>query len=544
MGRKLTAGRIKKPMLTTIEARNKPARPRGRVARPGAEEQERAAQALRESEGKFRDLAEKSPVGIYLIQGHLFRYVNPRLAEIFGYTTEEMVDRLGPDALLLPEDRGAVDRTIADGKADKMDSIHFEFRGVTKTKEVIDAEVYGSRTVYKGRTAIIGTLLDVTARRHAEDSLRLLNEFNAAIIDNAPVAIFTLDRNGVFTSVNPALATLSGLGPKAETKLIGFQWLKNPYTIKCGLASLIEKALQGESFQLWDFPYMTYKGDRNLYMDFKGVPLKGKDGSIEGLLCIIEETTDRVKTRAKLMQETRMSAIGRLAAGIAHELNNPLATLVAHSELAGHCLESLETTMGKTSEMADLKAYLDIIEAQVFRCKNVTSDILSLPWREGLEITEIDVNRVLRNILEFMATDKSKVRIIAELDGSVPPVRGDIGALRQVFTNLISNALDAVEGRMEPTIWIRSKAVNDKVEVEVEDNGIGIPDSIIDKIFEPFFTTKESKKGIGLGLSLCHEFLSNMGGTIRTESKPRYGTTFFVALPTKDQEKAGGKYLQ
>jgi PAS domain S-box-containing protein len=368
-----------------------------------------------------------------------------------------------------------------------------------------------------------------TRQKKGEDEFLRLSEFNKAIIGNAPVAIFTLDRNGVFTSVNPALGALSGLGPKAGKKLIGFNWLKNPYTIKSGLAAYIERGLQGEPFQLWDFPFIAYAGDRNVFLDFKGVPLKAKDGAIEGLLCIIEETTDRVETRALLMQEARKSAVGRLAAGIAHELNNPLATLVAHVELAGNCLKSLKKSPSSRACLDELRDYLAIIEAQAFRCKNVTGSILSLPWKEGLEITEIDVNGLLDNVIEFTDAGKSGVRIVREFS-PLPPVRGNDSSLRQVFLNLVSNACDAVEGRMDPTIWIKTASKDNQVLVAVEDNGIGIPAPILKKIFEPFFTTKESKKGVGLGLSLCREFLAHAGGSVRAESRPGRGSTFVVTL--------------
>jgi len=95
----------------------------------------------------------------------------------------------------------------------------------------------------------------------------------------------------------------------------------------------------------------------------------------------------------------------------------------------------------------------------------------------------------------------------------------------------VSNAIDAVEGRMDATIHIKSRIEGNTVQIGIEDNGVGIPDQMADKIFEPFFTTKESKKGVGLGLSLCHEFLIQMGGSIRVESKPGWGTTFVVTLP-------------
>ena len=465
--------------------------------------------------------------------------MNPRFTEIHGYEAEEMVDRISPQSLVLPEDWPDVDKHLRDRLTGRVGSVHHQFREVTKTGKIIDVEVYGSRTLYQGRPAVIGTLLDITERKQAEDELRRLNDFNTALIDNAPIAIFTLDAKGVLSSINPAVAAIFGMGPEAEEKLIGFDWPQNPYTIKCGLAAHIRKGLKGKPFQLWDFPYVTYKGDRTLYMDFKGVPLTGKDGTMEGLLCIVEDTTDRVRTRAKLMQETRMAAIGKLAAGIAHELNNPLATLVAHSELACRRLDSAKTGEGGLPELAELREDLEMIEAQAFRCKHVTSDILNLPWREGLTITEVDVNRLVANVLEFAYNNRPRGTVLKDLARALPHVKADIGALRQVIVNLISNAMDAVEGRMDPTVRIRTRLDGNRVLLEVEDNGVGIPDSIIDKVFEPFFTTKESQKGIGLGLSLCHEFLSNMGGTIVTKSKPGYRTTFVVTLPTELAEVKG-----
>ena len=607
------------------------------------------AEALRESENKFRDLSEKSLVGVYLIQDWAFKYVNPRLAEIFGYSVEEVLAGIKPADVVLPEDWPTVRENIRQRIEGETTSIHFSFRLVSTEHEIRYVEAYGSRTTYRGKSAIIGTMLDITERKRSEarlrqaerkyrsifenavegifqttpegrliaanpaharmlgydspeelissiadarhpfyvrpesrvafmnmleregialgfecelyrkdgttiwvslsarqvcdsedntlfhegtieditekkkveNELRQLNEFNKAIIDHAPVAVFTLDKNGVFTSINPALAAMLGLGSRVGEKLIGFNWLKNPYTIQCGLARHIEAGLRGEPFQLWDFPFMTYRGDRNIFMDFKGVPLKDKNGEIEGLLCIIEETTDRVKTRAKLMQEAKVSAIGRLAAGIAHELNNPLGTLVAYSERAKSCLN-------KGADVERLKGYLTIIEEEAFRCKGVTTDILSLLQKEGLEITKLDINEALDSLLELLNTGQAK--IIKEKDLTLPRIMGDVSALRQVFVNLIANSVDAVEGRANATIWVRTKRGEDRVVVEIEDNGTGIPDSIVDKIFEPFFTTKESKSGIGLGLSLCYDLVRDMGGTIQVVSTPGHGTTFSVSF--------------
>jgi PAS domain S-box-containing protein len=625
--------------------------------------------AIRESKNKFRDLSEKSFVGVYLIQDDLFKYVNPKLAEIFGYTTEGLIDKKGPMDVVWPQDWPLVRENIRRRLTGEIDSIQYEFRGITNNRELRYIEVYGSRTSYRGRPAVIGTLLDITKRRRAEELLKdaeqkyrsifenavegifqstpkgkliaanpafakmlgydspeeclslitdigyqlysdpgvreefiqqvessgllrgfecelckkngdriwvsmnargvndsnkrllyyegtleditekkkverelnRLHRFNTAIIENAPVAIFTVDLNGKFMSVNPALATLSGLGLEVEEKLLGFNWLENPYTIRCGLAEYIRKGLQGEPFQLWDFAFMTYKGDRNIFMDFKGVPIKGKDGDIEGLLCIIEETTERVMTRAKLMQEAKMSAIGRLAASVAHELNNPLGTLVAYAERATNYLESIGENRPAPLELGKLRSYLNIIDEEAFRCKRVVSDILNVPKKEGMEIVQVDIERLLDRILERISADNADIMIIREASALLPKICGDSRVLRQVFVNLINNAVEALDGRIDARLWIRTALKDNMVIVDVEDNGIGIPDAIIDKIFEPLFTTKEPKKGIGLGLSLCSDFVKSMGGTVKVESRPGFGATFVVSLPVSMEGKQAGE---
>ncbi len=612
-----------------------------------------------ENEQLFRDLAEKSLVGIYLIQDKLFRYTNERMGRIFGYPVDEIVDRMGPEHLVHPEDWPIVDRNINRRITGKLPSIHYEFRGIKKDGGIVDIEAYGYATTYNGRSAVIGTLLDITKKKQSDlmikqaeqlyrgifenaiegifqttvdgkiiasnpalatmlgysspeeyiksvsdlksqhyvnpdhrqifidtieregiarsfecqlykknldilwvvmnaravrnqdgstkyyegtiqditeqkkaaDRLRSLNEFNQAIIENAPIAIFTLDRKGRFTSVNPALARLSGLGDRAAEKLLGFNWLTNSHTIKSGLAKYIKKGLKDKPFQLWDFPFITYRGDRSIYMDFKGVPLRGHSGDISGLLCIIEETTDRVKTRAKLMQDTKISAIGRLAAGAAHELNNPLATLVAFTEIAAGMIESYRQNSDAPLDAGQLSYCLDIIQQQAFRCKNVINDLLSLSRKDGLEIVDVDANNLIEVIVGSINFDARGIVVESELLPSLPSARADLSALRQVLVNLIHNAMDAVEGRMDATIWVRTYFDKGMLNIEVSDNGTGIPHTILEKIFEPFFTTKETEKGIGLGLFLSFEFIRGMNGTINVTSEPGSGTTFTVTLP-------------
>lgn len=370
----------------------------------------------------------------------------------------------------------------------------------------------------------------------AYDELQRLNEFNKKIIENAPVAIFTVNKEGEFSSVNPALAVLSGLGEKAKEKLLGFNWLKNPYTIKCGLAGYIREGLEGKPFQLWDFPFINYWGEPQ-YIYFKGVPVSGKDGTIEGLLCIIEDTTEIVRTRAQLIQEAKMSFVGRLAAGIAHELNNPLATITANTELARELIENAGKESLGVADLGELMEYVDTIEKQAYRCTRTIKNLLEVTRKKDFGETTIDLGKFFDDLAHLVDLRKMKAAVIREISPGFPPVKGDPEALRQVFLNVISNALDAVEGTENGTVWIRTAAKNDRtVEVSVEDNGTGIPDDITDLIFEPFFTTKEPKKGTGLGLTLCYDFLQRMGGSIEVQRRQGGGSIFKITLPVQGED--------
>ena len=385
----------------------------------------------------------------------------------------------------------------------------------------------------RGLAGVVEIIRDVTAFRRTEEDLRQLGEFNYEIVENAPIAIFTINKKGEFSSVNPALATLSGFDTiaKAQEKLLGFSWIKNPFTVKCGMANYIREGLKGKPFQLWDFPFINYWGIPQ-YIYFKGVPIKDKDGRVEGLLCIIEDTTERVKARDQLMQEAKMSMIGRLTTGIAHELNNPLATITANAELALESIENFEVGSFNKRDLEEFKESLKVIEEQAFRCTKTIKSLLDVTRKKDLGKTSIDLNGLLDELLDHINFQKLPIRFIQDVPSPLPAVKGDFDAMRQVFLNVIVNAVDAVEGQADATIWIKARRLaGNIVEVAVEDNGPGIPENIRDLIFEPFFTTKGIKKGTGLGLTLCYDFLQRMGGGIEVGQRYDGGTAFRISLP-------------
>jgi PAS domain S-box-containing protein len=480
-----------------------------------------------------QSILDSLPMGIYVLdRGRKIQWVNEKAVlwsqkkNVFqpGKVScyKEIFKRIGPCS------NCPALKTLKSGCMEHTE-IMSNFTGESRHYLVTTAPLNGCRG--EEEILIVETVQDITDQKKTEEALRRLNDFNTAIIDNAPVAIFTIDRSGKFMSVNPALATLSGLGAEAEEKLLRFNWIENPYTVRCGLAEHIKKGLNGEPFELQDFPFTTYRGDQGQYIHLRGVPLKGKKGKGEGLLCIIEDNTEKVKAKIQSIQDAKTSVIGRLLTGVAHELNNPLATIAANSELACELFQGFKDKNAKEDEIVELREYLDVIQEQAFRCKNIIKDMIDLTKKKGFEVQEIDLNGCLNEILKLINFKKKNISLSKDIAPFLPHIKGDLNAVKQSFMNIFQNAVDAVESREGGLIQVKAYPVENVVKVEIEDNGIGIHDDLIDKIFEPFFSTKDTGKGVGLGLTLCYEFINRMGGNIEVESKFGRGSIFRITLP-------------
>lgn len=481
----------------------------------------------------MRTMLDLLPMGLYVLDRELkIHWANKRAVHWFENANIHSYNDVCCFREVFKKDKPCADcpvqKTIRSGRTEHSE-IKSHYNGKSKY-------YYVTATPFKKdkgdkETFIIETVQDITNYKQAEEDLRSLNDFNAAIINNAPVAIFTIDRTGKFISVNPALATLSGLGSEAEEKLLGFNWIENPYTIRCGLADCIKKGLNGEPFELWDFPFTTYRGDRGHYIHFRGVPLKTKEGKVEGLLCIIEDTSEKVMARIQSIQDAKVSVIGRLMTGVAHELNNPLAAIAANSELAGELFQNMKMQNVDSQELRELREYIEVIEEQAYRCKNIIQDMIDITKKEDFEVKAIDLPPVLDELIKTLNLKKIKIRLKKEIENGLPRINGDMNALKQCFMNILHNATDALEGREGATIRISASVSGNFVRVEIEDNGIGIHDELVDKIFEPFFSTKDTGKGIGLGLTLCYEFLKRMGARIEVKSTLGRGSLFIINLP-------------
>jgi two-component system NtrC family sensor kinase len=240
----------------------------------------------------------------------------------------------------------------------------------------------------------------------------------------------------------------------------------------------------------------------------------------------VGEKTEMIKNaQAQLIQSEKLASLGRMAAGVAHEINNPLTGVVTF----GHLL--LNTLAAGSQERKDV----EVIIEQANRCSNIIKGLLGFSRATSTEKAEVNINDLLKTTLDIVKhkADFFNIQIVTRLDESIPPVWAGGLQLEQVFINMIMNAADAMEG--EGTLIISTRRIMDNnrefAEVEFNDTGYGISEKDLPNIFEPFFTTKPVGKGTGLGLAVSHGIIEDHGGTILVKSEVEKGTSFFIRLP-------------
>lgn len=232
------------------------------------------------------------------------------------------------------------------------------------------------------------------------------------------------------------------------------------------------------------------------------------------------------RSQEQLIRAARLATVGELAAIVAHELNNPLTAILGYSQLA----------MAQIEDGSPLKEDLKVIEGEALRTKEIVRRLLDFAREVRPKTVEFDLNEVVEESVKVLAyeLEASNIKVEKDLDPSLPKVMADPGQIRQVLTNMIVNAKDAMEPKGGGTLRLATRSREPGwVEVEISDTGVGIPPEHLPRIFDPFFTTKEPGKGTGLGLTVCHRIVSQHGGRIEVESQVGEGTTFRVILPVR-----------
>jgi PAS domain S-box-containing protein len=498
-------------------------------------ERKRAEDSLRESENKFKDLAEKSLVGIYLIQDDVFKYINPRLAEIHGYEIEEILEKKGPLALAHPDNWGLVQNNIERRLSGKIQSIGYAFKSLTKNGDVIFVEAYGSRTTYQGRPAIVGSLIDITRRKAAEEALVQERQRFQLLAENAPFGMALVDSRS-FTYVNPKFTEM--LGYTIEDLREPGQWFRLAYPDRDYRRSIINGWLSDSGdTRPGERKPRTYttctKDGRPREVSFIAVRVNESE-----ILITCIDITEHKLLEAQLLQSQKMEAVGTLAGGIAHDFNNILMTILGYTSLIRMSTDLRDPQHDK----------LRIIEEQVKSGTELTRQLLGFARGGKYEIKPTNLNELVTKSADMFGRTRRELTIRMKQNNDLWVVETDRGQIEQVLLNLLVNAWQAMPGGGYIYIETDNVVLGAKeaglhglqpgryVKVSMADTGIGMDAATQKRIFEPFFTTKEMGLGSGLGLASAYGIVKNHNGTITVDSETGRGSVFDVYLPASDRE--------
>ncbi len=364
----------------------------------------------------------------------------------------------------------------------------------------------------------------------AEIKLNETREYLQKILDNSPVIIVTTDLEGNIVSFNRGAE--ESLGYSAE-EVIGkpaAMFYQDP-SVREGF---MRRVKSGEAVK--DFSHELLRKDGTLLpVSITLSQLKDAEGRMIGTVGMSKDTSRRTALIGQVLQAERMAAVGRVASGLAHEINNPLAVI---GEIAGFLGSLIDDGAG--SDEAELRQELaeglPKIIKQVKRVREITRRLLTFARKTEAWVDVADVNVSLDEILPFLRKEANLARATIHRDyqEDLPRVPVEEMQLQEVFINLITNAIHAVARNNGGNIWLTTSREGKKVVITVKDDGPGIDESVRDRLFEPFVSTKTVGEGTGLGLSICYGIVKRYDGEIRVHSKPGQGTTFTVILPANE----------
>ena len=515
------------------------------------EEREQAEAERREAEAKYRSIFENALEGIFrtTTSGQILD-ANPATARILGYsdpaTLMASITDLRTQLYVDSEDRARfLDRLQHAGRVE-----HFETRFRKPDGAVVWVSMH-ARAIYDNNGQVLhieGIVEDITSRKEAEDKLIAATRFVGDIIDAMPSVIIAVDVAGIITHWNNEAAMRYG---RAATQVIG-QPLAD-IVASARYAELARQARTADASRRLS-PQMEELDGQQRWIEAIAYPLAKR----EGVVLRLDDVTSRVRMEEIMVQTEKMMSVGGLAAGMAHEINNPLGAILMGVQnlkrrLSPDRAANAEALQQSGCDPDALRHYLALREAPLLldgiqtageRAARIVTNMLEFSRRSEARFQETDLATVLDKSVELASNDydlKKKfdfrtISIHRDYEEGVPPVLCMPTEIEQVLLNMLRNAAQAMAGadmqNRPPTIMLRLKKEAEYARMEVTDNGPGMPESVRRRVFEPFFTTKEVGTGTGLGLSVSYFIITeNHGGHIAVDSRPGQGTTFTIRLP-------------
>jgi len=370
--------------------------------------------------------------------------------------------------------------------------------------------------------AVENSLLYQEQEKRAEE-LELLKEFNESIVESVNVGLLAVNEDGCITRSNSPLEAMLDL---KRDEIVG-KYINDVFdeSFALNLESILGKSRWHLTEVKNAYKLLTTNNrGKSLVLNVAVAPLRTVTNNQTGAIIVFENVTSRVKLEESLQQSEKLSSIGLLAAGVAHEVNTPLTGVSSYTQML----------LGMIPETDPKHALLKKVQKQTDRASNIVGNLLNFS-RTGnaSEFTEIDVNKLLNDTLQLLEPQlrKSRVEIVKNYAAAPPRMFGNAGKLQQVFTNLIINARDAMSFGGGQITLSTEIGDGDSIVVEVSDTGSGIEPENLIKIYDPFFTTKPVGSGTGLGLAVSYGIVQEHAGTIEVNSEIGEGTTFRLVFP-------------
>jgi len=339
------------------------------------------------------------------------------------------------------------------------------------------------------------------------------------ILDSIPTGVLTLDSRGTVTSFNGAAERLLDFRPST---VVG-RPVESLTEVAPDLVTWMRSALSGtQRRQEGDFS-LTRDADRRVTLRVWASDLKGDRGRSEGLVILLRDITEMSRLELQLRRADKLAALGALAAGVAHEVKNPLHALSLNLHLLAQELASPKRSEG------EVKGYLEILRSEIQRIHRIVENFLRFSKPSIPEAKPLDLNALVERVLSLVAFEAADCGVVIEthLDPALGSIAGDEGQLSQVFLNLAINGLQAM--RSGGTLTVTTHIAGGRAEIEFHDTGEGIPADHLPHLFDPYFTTRPG--GVGLGLAITHRIVEGHHGTIDVESEVGKGTVVMVRLP-------------
>ncbi len=490
----------------------------------------------REAMTKFQKICEMGEEGILVIdEGNRIMFTNSMATELTGYSNEELLGMKFTD-MLHARDRKFLGEMHDQVGSDESKRVCTEMDVLRADGSSMDAEL--CITIARPEAGRIDTyiyLKDITERKKMVTEIGQTNEFLTKLIASSVDGIIAADMKGSIIIFNKAAEELLGYAAGEVMGKINIVDLYPP-----GEAKEVMKKLRGKEhggvgkFTPQRVTLVNKSGEpipiqlsASLVYDEQGMELFSV-GFFTDLRPRIEMEKQLEETHLQLVNSEKMASLGKLAAGIAHEINNPMGGILIYSSLL---MEALE---GEDSRRQDLEK----IVQEATRCKEIVKSLLEFSRQTEPKMEPTDINKAITDDLFFLENQAlfHNIEIVKNLDPQLPRVRGNASQLKQVFMNIIVNAAEAMHGGGTLTITTGLSSDEKEIWIDFADTGEGISRENFSKIFDPFFTTKEVGKGTGLGLSTSYGIIDGHGGRIVVKSQVGKGTTFRIELPAGPED--------